>query len=129
MYAANYTRQKEISVMTPVLASLEGYETDNPGAKVAGLRALATDKKIPAPPEQLEREEEGDFFERLMREAVTPEEHVLVLLIEELMDRAWAFQTGKALRGELRRMFTEQGMSDRRFYAAFHSIEKRRMCV
>ena len=129
MYTENYMRQKEVKAVTPILDSIEGYESDSPGAGAAKLRSLAIDKKILAPPDQLEREEEGEFFERLLREAVTPEEHVLVGLIEELLDRAWEFQTGKALRGELRRMFTEQGMSDRRFYAAFHSIEKRRMCV
>ena len=65
------------------------------------------------------------MLERLLREAVTPEEHVLLLLIDELVDEGWRLPTGKALRGELRRMFLSQGYSTRRFYVAFHNIEER----
>lgn len=79
----------------------------------------------PTPPEQVATMEEVGVFERLLREAVTPEEHLLILLIEELLDEAWRFNTGKGLRGELRRMFKGCGLSDRRFYTAFHSVEKK----
>lgn len=79
----------------------------------------------PTPPEQVATMEEDSVFERLLREAVTPEEHLLILLIEELLDEAWRLNTGKGLRGELRRMFKGRGLSDRRFYTAFHSVEKR----
>ena len=79
------------------------------------------------PPVVLQKKEEPTVFEALLRKAVTPEEHLLVCCIEELLDEAWRFATDKDLRGELRRMFTAcgRGYSERRFYAAFHGIEKR----
>ena len=79
----------------------------------------------PQPPVALQMAEEGTLLERLLREAVTPEEPVLLLLIDELVDEAWRLPTGKALRGELRKSFTSQGYSERRFYMTFHNIEKR----
>jgi len=79
----------------------------------------------PQPPLAVQIAEEGTMLERLLREAVTPEEHVLLLLIDELVDEAWRLPTGKALLGELRRTFLSQGYSTRRFYVAFHNIEKR----
>ena len=84
------------------------------------------DKGLP-PPQVLEVAEAGSAIERLLREAVTPEEHTLLCLIDAMVDEAWKFDTGKALRGEMRRLFTGcgRGYSERRFYAAFHSIEKR----
>jgi len=84
------------------------------------------DKGLP-PPQVLEVAEAGSAIERLLREAVTPEEHTLLCLIDAMVDEAWKFDTGKALRGELRRLFTGcgRGYSERRFYAAFHGIEKR----
>ena len=79
----------------------------------------------PQPPLTVQIAEEGTMLERLLREAVTPEEHVLLTLIDELVDEAWRLPTGKALRGELRRTFLSQGYSKRHFYVAFHNIEKR----
>ena len=79
----------------------------------------------PQPPVALQIAEEGTLLERLLREAVTPEEHVLLLLIDELVDEAWRLPTGKALRGELKKSFTSQGYSERRYYLTFHNIEKR----
>ena len=79
----------------------------------------------PQPPVALQMAEEGTLLERLLREAVTPEEHVLLLLIDELVDEAWRLPTGKALRGGLKKSFTSQGYSERRFYMTFHNIEKR----
>jgi len=79
----------------------------------------------PTPPEIVQKMEEGTAIDKLMRGAVTPEEHTLLLLIDEMVDEAWRFPTGKALRGELRKMFTACGFSERRFYAAFRSIETR----
>ena len=79
----------------------------------------------PQPPLTVQIAEEGTMLERLLREAVTPEEHVLLTLIDELVDEAWRLPTGRAMRGELRRTFLSQGYSTRRFYVAFHNIEKR----
>jgi hypothetical protein len=83
----------------------------------------------PQPPLAVQIAEEGtpaeQLLARLLREAVTPEEHVLLLLLDELVDEEWRLPTGKALRGELRRTFLSQGYSTRRFYVAFHNIEKR----
>lgn len=129
MYAATYVRQKEVTILDPMLDA----ETDKPGHsacsayKVSERRftVLHTEGAAPTPPEALQRKEAGSMFESLLREAVTPEEHTLLCLIDELVDNAWKFDTGKALRGELRRGFTAMGFSERRFYAAFHGIEKR----
>jgi hypothetical protein len=79
----------------------------------------------PTPPETLEIVEGDSVIERLLCEAVTPDEHVLLLLIDELVDEEWRLPTGRALRGELRRTFLSQGYSKRHFYVAFHNIEKR----
>lgn len=79
----------------------------------------------PQPPVALQMAEEGTLLERLLREAVTEDERELLYLIDALVDEAWRLSTGKALRGELRRAFTSQGRSERRFYTAFYGIEKR----
>ena len=79
----------------------------------------------PQPPVALQLAEEGTLLEQLLREAVTPEERELLCLIDDLIDEAWRLPTGKALRGELRKAFTSQGYSKRRFYMTFHNIEKR----
>lgn len=121
MYAEHYREQKEVLFLTPML-DIAG--ADDGGYRILPVR-LAVDGKVAPPPEVLEKAERGTILERLLREAVTPEEHTLLCLIDELMDEAWKFDTGKALRGELRRLFKAMGFSERRFYAAFHSIEKR----
>lgn len=87
----------------------------------------------PQPPVALQMAEEGTLLERLLREAVTPEERVLLCLIDDLIDEAWRLPVGKergrltakTLRGELKRMFLSKGYSKRRFYIAFHNIEQR----
>ena len=79
----------------------------------------------PQPPVALQMAEEGTLLERLLREAVTPEEHVLLTLIDALLDEPRPLPTGKALRGELKKSFTSQGYSERRYYLTFHNIEKR----
>lgn len=70
--------------------------------------------------------EEPTVFERLLDAAVTTDERRLLRLIDALLDEAWRFETGKALRGELRRLWTLRGLSGRRFYAAFHGLAERR---
>lgn len=105
MYSQKYRRNHEITGMTVTLKSVPD--------------------KGPTPPESVELAEEGSLLERLLREAVTPEEHTLLCLLDELADEMWRLKTGKALRSELRRLFMGQGFSKRRFYAAFHRIEKR----
>lgn len=87
----------------------------------------------PQPPVALQIAEEGTLLEQLLREAVTPEERELLCLIDDLIDEAWRLPTGKergrltakTLRGELKKTFTSQGYSERRYYLTFHNIEKR----
>ena len=94
----------------------------------------------PTPREALQRKEEGTLLDRLLKEAVTPEEHLLLNLIDVLVDDLWVYQAPcekahdpkrargvmrSGLRARLRQMFTGLGYSERRFYAAFHGIEKR----
>ena len=125
MYVEDWMRQKEVTGLTVIIdmASIgDDGRGDTRGCKLA---ELATDHSIPAPPEMVQAAEEETMFESLLRGAVTPEEHMLLCLIDGLVDEAWRFKTGKALRGELRRLFTGKGYSERRFYAAFHGIEKK----
>ena len=105
MYASKYVSTKEVTGLYHIIENF----------RYQGLPA----------PELREIAEEATPFERLLSEAVTPEEHLLMVLLDKLLDDAWKFGTGKALRGELRKMFKGCGYSDRRFYAAFHSVEKR----
>jgi len=79
----------------------------------------------PSPPELVAQFEEGTVLEQLLRGALTEDERELLCLIDALVDEAWRLSTGKALRGELRRAFTSQGRSERRFYTAFYGIKKR----
>lgn len=106
-YSETYIQQREITGMSHTIsnARAEGY----------------------TPPEALQAMEEGTtLLDRLLRAAVTPEEHVLLEMIDELVDEeVWRAATGKGLRAHLRQMFTGQGFSERCFYAAFHGIEKR----
>ena len=108
MYASKYVSNKEVTGLYHIIEN----------ARYAGL----------PPPVLIEQAEEETILETLLRESVTAEEHTLLCLIDALVDEAWRFKSGKALRGELRRMFREMGLSNRRFYAAFHGIEKR-MCL
>ena len=78
------------------------------------------------PPEVLELGEEPTAFESLLNAATTADERKLIRLIDTVLDEAWRFDTGKALRGELRRLWTLRGLSTRRFYAAFHGLAERR---
>ena len=119
-YSETYIQQREITSMSHTISN----------ARAAGY----------TPPEALQAMEEGTtLLDRLLREAVTPEEHILLELIDALVDEEDAFRircmnrdpkrsVGKlrdVLRAHLRQMFTGQGFSERRFYAAFHGIEKR----
>jgi hypothetical protein len=128
MYAETYARQKEVTGLTVIIDMASMGNLEGEDARGTNLDALAVDHMFPTPPDAAQAKEEESLFERLLREAVTPEEHTLLGLIDDLVDEAWRFDTGKALRGELRRTFTARGLSERRFYAAFHGIEKR-MCL
>lgn len=125
MYSEQWMRQKEVTGLTVIIdmAAMGDKGYADPRGCELGMKAV--DHSIPTPPETLEMAEEETMLERLLREAVTPEEHTLLEMIDGLVDEAWRFNTGMALRGELRRLFTGRGFSERRFYAAFHSIEKR----
>lgn len=119
MYSETYVRYKEVTILDPML---DAETTRVPSPR---FTVLHSEGAAPTPPEALQRKETATMFERLLRDAVTPEEHALIVLLDDLVDEAWRFETGKGLRGELRRMFTAMGFSERRFYAAFHGIEKR----
>ena len=80
------------------------------------------------PPEMLEAREEPTAFERLLNSAMTEDERRMVNLIDLLFDSSWKFgKNGKAMRGELRRMWMSRGLSTPRFYRAFHALTERRM--
>ena len=80
----------------------------------------------PTPPDALEAAETPSAFEALLEGAMSKDERRMAKLIDALMDEAWRFDTGKALRGELRRMWNACGMSTPRFYTAFHALKARR---
>lgn len=105
MYSMSYMKRMEITGMQFAIENLEAA--------------------ITTPPEQLEILEEGTFFENLLKEAVTPEEQLLLKLVDSLVDKAQEFTTRKGLRGELRKMFTSRGFSKEKYYMAFHAIESR----
>ena len=110
MYSETYINQMEITSMSHMIS-------------------IARDKGH-TPREALERKEEGTLLDRLLREAVTPEEHALMGLIDGLIDELLDTDTrqresGRTMRTRLRKAFTAMGFSERCFYAAFHGIEKR----
>ena len=107
MYSESHRRHKE----------LNRYE-------VSKSNAVDT---APTPPRQLELAETDTAFEALLKGAITNDERALIKLIDTLFDSAWNFGTGKALRGELRRLWTKNGRSVPRFYAAFHALKERRL--
>ena len=75
----------------------------------------------------IEAAEEPTAFEVMLNAAMTSDERALLKLIDRLFNAAWQFDTGKDLRGELRRMWNAKGRSTRRFYTAFHALEMRRI--
>ena len=81
----------------------------------------------PRPPEALEMQETPAGIEGLMIGALSDDERNLVVVIDRLADEAWRFPTGKALRGEMRRMWKEAGRTEWGFYQAFHALKDRRM--
>lgn len=135
MYNEDYMRHKEITVLEEMLAVATGYASVSAGRPTSGLpggvyysvaKELSADKNIPQPPEVLELGEEPTAFESLLNAATTADERKLMRLIDTVLDEAWRFDTGKALRGELRRLWLLRGLSARRFYAAFHGLAERR---
>ena len=134
MYAESYVRQMEQTGLTAIIEAASRYDMGlrnehlSPYCEVScGGRTLelAVDHGVPSPPEALERAEEGTAFDAILRQAMSADERALMRLVSGLLDDAWRFGTGKALRGELRRLFTAGGRSAHRFYAAFHGIERR----
>lgn len=133
MYSESYMTQMEKTGLTAIIEVANTNERLASGLKGLPIGAgrttrvfeLAEDHTVPSPPEALEREEEGTVFDSILRQAMSDDERVVLRLIEELLDNAWQFGTGKALRAELRCLFTSDGRSERRFYTAFHGIERR----
>lgn len=136
MYAESYVRQMEQTGLTAIIDEAGTDMNDTPIAHSSRSRVpaggisrriceLAVDRAALSPPEAMERDEDGTAFDAVLRQAMSADERVLMRLVSVLLDDAWRFGTGKALRGELRRLFTSGGRSDRRFYAAFHGIERR----
>lgn len=80
----------------------------------------------PSPPQILEASEAPSAFENLLASAVTPDERRWAELADALLDEAWRFGTGKALRGELRRLWLAEGRSKHSYYKAFCAICERR---
>lgn len=107
MYNQSYQDSKEITGMHITLGNAVDYR--------------------PRPPEMLEMKEEPTGIEGLMAAAMSEDERRLVAVIDRLADEAWRFPTGKALRGELRRMWKEVGRTEWGFYQAFHALKDRRM--
>lgn len=83
----------------------------------------------PTPPEVLEAAEELTATEKLLRRATTRDERRMVKLMEGLVDDAWQFCSTRALRGEMRRRWSAGGLSERRYFAAFHALAAERGAV
>lgn len=134
MYSEKYMRDMEVTGLTAIIeaAGMDTKESNielrncrGPLEGSAELMGLAADRRAPSPAEIIEREEEGTAFDTILRQSMSADERALMRLVSGLIDDAWRFGTGMALRGELRRLFTMKGRSARRFYAAFHGIERR----
>jgi hypothetical protein len=96
--------------------------------EVTGLWAVIENARYQGlpPPALTETAEEETTMEALLREAVTSEEHLMLQMIDKLVDESWRFDTGKGLRGELRKMFLACGLSKRAYYRAFHALKEMR---
>lgn len=128
MYAESYMRQMEQIGLTAIIDAAQGFDCwfrNGEGSSKDRTLELAHDNSVPSPPEALERAEEPTAFASLLGQALTPDERALLNLVERVADEEWRLETGKALRGELRRMFTGPGRSERRFYLAFHGLRER----
>lgn len=133
MYAESYMRQMEQTGLTAIIDAAQGIDSrfrngclaNGEGSSKDRTLELAHDNSVPSPPEALERAEEPTAFASLLGQALTPDERALLNLVERVADEEWRLETGKALRGELRRMFTGPGRSERRFYLAFHGLQER----
>lgn len=133
MYSETYMRQMEQTGLTAIIEAAARYGDGLQNERLSACRKpsckgrtleLAADHSVPLPPEALERAEEGTAFDAILRQATSADERVLMRLIGGLLDDVWRFGTGKELRGELRRRFVSNGCSTRRFYTAFHGIER-----
>ncbi len=86
----------------------------------------ASDGRL-TPPETVEAVETPTAFESMLAAATTADERAMLKLIDKLLDESWRFSTGKALRSELRRMWSAGGRSTPRYYTAFHALAERRV--
>ena len=124
MYAESTMKRRETLGMTEILHNAEKVTVEN--ISLRPELALAVDHSVPSPAEALEIAETPTAFEAMLGAAVTADERRMVKMLDKLMDTAWRFDTGKSLRGELRRMWNARGMSTPRFYTAFHALKQRR---
>ena len=106
MYNEQYVMQKEKTTMWDTIDT-------------------AVDQRM-TPPEELEAAEIPTAFETLLASAVSDDELRMLKLIDRLLDSSWKFGNGKALRGELRRMWQVDGRSRPRFYKTFYALAERR---
>ena len=125
MYAESTMKRRETLGMTEILHNAEKVTVEN--ISLRPELALAVDHSVPSPAEALEIAETPTAFEAMLNAAMTSDERALLKLIDRLFNAAWQFDTGKDLRGELRRMWNAKGRSTRRFYTAFHALEMRRI--
>ncbi len=96
------------------------------------LKDNMTPDHRPTPPDALQSAEEGTELERVMRLATTPDERLLLNLVEEMLDAVWRYEATvygrgtsvpRAMRGDLRRVFIKRGRNSHDFYAAFHAVK------
>lgn len=104
MYSENYMNTQEMSNFSDSIAARPDHTYD--------------------PVAVIERAEEN-IMRKILVGACSKDERGLISALGGLLDESWHLPTGKALRGELRAMFTKRGRSERRFYAAFHALERR----
>ena len=123
MYSASWIKWME--VVGPLTASIMQTNHDTEDTARRCVRGLAVDHTMPTPPEVLEASEAGSRLTALLQTAVTPDERRLIRMLDTLIDQMWMHSTGKGLRGELRKMWKQCGMSEWRFYAAFNAIKQR----
>lgn len=80
----------------------------------------------PTPPQVLEAKETPGPLARLIIGSTTKDERVLLSFVAKLCDQPDSMaRSGKALRGELRRLWLWHCGSRRRFYAAFYAVQGR----
>ena len=96
--------------------------------EITGMEITITNAKDDraTPPETLMAQEAINPLTALLNQAATEDERRFVELAEVLLDSAWQFPTGKALRGELRRLWKNEDRTEWGFYKAFHTLAARR---